>query len=210
METNFVNSKREIINNQMINSLIHLDGTSIDLVKSNRVFELLSSEGCKNFADYIELLGLAKDPNLVVLSSLHHYYYDAEEMVDVRTVVNLKELNQIRHVKDFLHSIFHILPSDCYFIGCFVDNKKQNGFISRNNPSEYNFKNKSDALENGIESSIPFLNMIYSMIDLKTNKYMSERSAYLLIEDHGFKVLDMTEINGLTYFIAQKIRVIVE
>jgi len=52
--------------------------------------------------------------------------------------------------------------------------------------------------------------MLYSMIDSKTNKYMSERSVSLLLEDNGFKVFDMTELNGLTYFLAQKTRVIDE
>ena len=44
------------------------------------------------------------------------------------------------------------------------------------------------------------------MIDSKTNKYMSERSVSLLLGEHGFKVLDMTEIDGLTYFCAQSLR----
>jgi hypothetical protein len=48
------------------------------------------------------------------------------------------------------------------------------------------------------------------MIDSKTYKYMSEKGVSLLLRDHGFNVLDMTEYNGLTYFLAQKVRVFVE
>ena len=198
------------INNQRINSLINLGGTSIDLVRNIPGLEILNAESGENFAEYIEMLGLAKDPNLVVLSSSHHYYYDAEEMIDVNTVVNLKELNQIKQIKDFLHSIFHILPPNCNFIGCFVDNRKQSSFILSNNPSDDHYRRNSDAIENGIASSSPFLNMIYSMIDSKTNKYMSEKSVSILLEDHGFRVLDMTELNGLTYFLAQRTRLITE
>jgi hypothetical protein len=154
--------------------------------------------------------GLTKDPNLLVLSSLHHYYYDAEEMINVKTVVNLKELNQIKQIKDFLYSFFHILPPDCIFIGCFIDNKKQGSFILSDNTYDYHCKRNSEAIENGIASHSPFLNRIYSMIDLKTNKYMSERSVSILLEDHGFRVLDMTEINDVTYFSAQKVKVIAE
>ena len=196
----------DVINNQRINTLFELTDTSIGLVKNNSVFEILTAEGCENFVNYIEWLGLAKDPDLVVLSSLHHYYYDAEEMKNVKTVINLKELNQIKQIKNFLHSIFHILPQKSNFIGCFVDNKKQNGFVLRNNSSDYHSKRNSDAIENGIVSRIPFLNMIFSMMDSKTNKYMSGTSVTFLLEDHGFKVLDMTELNGLTYFCAQRLR----
>ena len=198
--------KQDVINNQRINTLTNLGGTSIDLIKNNPVFEILAAEGCENFISYIEWLGLAKDPSLVVLSSIYHYYYDAEEMKNVKTIINLKELNQIKQINSFLHSIFRILPQKSDFIGCFVDNKKINGFALKNNSSSYHNTKSFDDIENGIVSRIPFLNMLYSLMDSKTNRYMSGRTVTLLLEDHGFKVLDMTELNGLTYFCAQKVR----
>jgi hypothetical protein len=48
--------------------------------------------------------------------------------------------------------------------------------------------------------------MIYNMIDSRTNKYLSERSVSLLLGEHGFKVVDMTELDGLTYFCARSLR----
>ncbi len=210
MRNSIAIDKLDNINNQRINSLVNLGTGSVDSVKNSSGLETLTAENSENFASYIELLNIDKDANIVVLPSLHHYYYDAEEMSNVKTMINLKELNQIKQIKDFLHSIFHILPPNCNFIGCFVDNKKQNGFVLSNGPSDYHYKRNSDAIENGIASSSPFLNMIYSMIDSKTNKYMSERSVTLLLEDNGFNVLNMTEINGLTYFLAQKTRTINE
>lgn len=206
MGNNITINKLDVINDQGLNTLVNLGGNSIDSARSNPVLRILTTEDCENFAKYIELLGLAKDLNLVVLSSLHHYYYDAEEMVNVNTVINLKELNQIKQLRDFLHSMFHILPPKCNFIGCFVNNKKENGFVLNTGPSDSYYKRNSDAIENGIVSSSPFLNMIFNMIDSKTNKYLSERSVSLLLGEHGFKVLDMTEQDGLTYFCAQSLR----
>ena len=78
-----------------------------------------------------------------------------------KQLINLKELNQIKQLKDFLHSMFHILPPNCNFIGCFVNNKKQSGFVLNTSPSDSYYKRNSDAIENGIVSSSPFLNMIY-------------------------------------------------
>ena len=206
MRNSITIDKLDVINNQRINTLVNLGGSSIDLGGSNPVLRTLTNEEGESFTNYIEQLGLAQDSNLVVLSSLHHYYYDAEEMINVKTVINLKELNQIKQLNDFLHSIFHILPPDCNFIGCFVNNKKQNSFVLNSSPSDSYYKRNSDAIENGIASSSPFLNMIYNMIDSKTNKYMSERSVSMLLVEHGFKVLDMTEYDGLTYFCAQSLR----
>ena len=194
------------INNQFINSTIKLENAPADLVKINHFDEILTSEGNESFKHYIEWLGLYRDPKLVVLSSIHHYYYDAEEMKSVKTVVNLKELNQIKEIDSFLNSISQILPSKCYFIGCFVDNKKQNGFVLRNSSSDYQTKKKSEEINNGIVSKIPFLNMLYSIMDLKTSKYLSAKNVTILLKKNGFKLMDMTELEGLTYFCAQSLR----
>jgi hypothetical protein len=198
--------KLDFINNQIINSLFKPNRNSFNPGTSNPIISITFKEDCEHFTNYIEKLGLISDPNIVLLSSQHHYYYDAEEMNNVRIVVNLKELNQIRQIKEFLHSIFHILPPKCNFIGCFVNNKKRNGFALNTNPSDFNYKRNFDAIENGIVSSNPFLNMIYNIIDSKTNKYLSERNVSELLGENGFKVIDMTEVNGLTYFCAQSIR----
>jgi hypothetical protein len=195
----------DIINDQTIRSFINLGGASNDLTKKYVVSEILASEDREDFVKYFEGLGLANDPNVIFLSSQHHYYYDAEEMKNVITVINLKELNQIKQIKSFLHSIFHILPLKSNFIGCFVDNKKVNGYELKTSSSSYQTKVSSEEVENGIFSQIPFLNMLYSLMDSRTNKFMSSRSVSIMLEDHGFKVLDMKEINGLTYFHAQKV-----
>ena len=195
----------DFINNQRLDILAKLGG-NIDLGRAGSVNRVLETEDAQNFISYIDQLNIDMDSNLIVLSSSHHYYYDAEEMINVQTIVNLTELNQIKQLKEFLHSIFHLLQPKCTFIGCFVNNKKQDGFVLNTSPNDSYYKRNSDAIENGIASSSPLLNMIYSMIDSRTNKYLSERSVHLLLREHGFKVTNMTEIDGLTYFCAQSLR----
>jgi len=195
-----------VINEQRINALGNLAGTSPDQVRSNALPKVLTVEDSENFARYLEHLHIDKESNQIVLSSSHHYYYDAEEMSNVRTVINLKELNQIKQLKDFLHTVFYMVPAGCNFIGCFVNTKKQGGSMLTTNPGDFYYKRNHNDIENGIASSSPLLNMLYNMIDSKTNKYMSPRSVSLLLRDHGFKVIDMTEIDGLTYFCAQSMR----
>lgn len=207
MEKNASINKPDVIKNQRITINSKTNDNSVDIIKNNPAFEILAAEGHETFANYIEWLGLAKDPKLVVLSSIHHFYYDVDEMKDVKTVVNLKELNQIKRIDRFLHSMFDTLPPKSNFIGCFIDNKKQNGFALRGNSSSFNSKRNSEAIENNILSKIPLLNMIYSMMDARTNKYMSRRNVKFLLENHGFKVIDMTELDGLTYFCTQSLRI---
>jgi hypothetical protein len=196
----------ENINNHNISTLINLHAPSASSKINSSVLKILTSEDREEIIKYLEDLGLSKDPNLVFLSSIHHYYYDAEEMKNVETIINLKEFNQIKQIKSFLNSIFYILPEKSNFIGCFVDNEKNSVFSSRDNLSKNNTKNSKNAIENGIVSRIPFLNMVYNIMDSKTNRYLSKISVSLLLEDHGFKIMNMTDINGLTYFLAQKKR----
>jgi hypothetical protein len=44
-------------------------------------------------------------------------------------------------------------------------------------------------------------------LDSRTNTYLSKRSVTFLLEDFGFKVMDMTLIDGFTYFHARKVRI---
>ena len=196
----------DIIANQRIRTNLNLLGSPASLTGAYEAMDILYAEGGESFYNYVDWLGLAKDPNLIVLSSQHHYYYVAEEMNNITTVVNLKELNQIKQIESFLHSSIHILPLKANFIGCFIDNKKINGYVLRNGSYINHIKMGSEAIENGIVSPNPYLNMFFSFMDLKTNKYMSRRKVTLLLEDQGFKVKDMTELNGLTYFHSQKVR----
>ena len=191
----------ETDNNQIINTSKRLESVPSDIIKINRIIEIINSEGNESFSHYIEWLGLSRDPKLLVLSSIHHYYYDAEEMTSVRTVVNLKELNQIKEINQFLNSMFLILPPKCFLIGCFVDNKKQSGFSLRRRPSGPNISSEEES--NGIVSRIPFLNTIFSILDAKANKYLSGKIVTQLLTNNGFNVMDMTELEGLTYFCAQ-------
>jgi hypothetical protein len=41
-------------------------------------------------------------------------------------------------------------------------------------------------------------------MDTRTNRYMTKNTVTLYLEEAEMKVLDMTEINGLTFFCAQK------
>jgi hypothetical protein len=191
-----------LINKQKIKIDLDQDVSSIDLSKKRPALELLTAERGENFYNYIDWLGLAKDPDLIVLSSMHHYYYDTDDLKEIRTVVNLMPLNQIKHIKGFLHSIYHLIPHKCYFIGCFVDHKKHYGFVFKKNPLDEH----SEAADHDIISRIPLLNILYKVMDLRTDKYLSGKNVTLYLEDLGFMVLDMTELYGIIYFCAQKVQ----
>ena len=173
------------------------------------VYKELVEEGHEDFYNYLDWLGLAKSHHLLILTSSHHYYFEVEDLKNIGTIVNLKNLNTINRPKDFLQEIYSVLPHKCHFIGSFTDNKKQNMF-SPAKKTQYQIKTEESGpdLETGRWNS--FLNVLYGVIDAKTNKYMTEKSVRSLLEETGLKILDLTEFNGLTYFCVQKTNLSVE
>lgn len=200
----------DVINNQRIIRSNNPVDSTIELTGNKSVSEILIDEGCESFTDYIDWLGLGKDPNLIVLSSTQHYYYDKEELKNVSTIVNLKQLNQIKNLNILLQTIFKIIPQKSNFVGCFAEKARHNEFRAKNSSTHKNPGSDSDSLENGIVSRFSFMNMIYNIMDSKTNRYMTRKDVYELFETHGFRIMDLTELNGLTYFLAQKVKVVLE
>jgi hypothetical protein len=153
---------------------------SSDRQVKEMVPELPVSEVDEDFINYLSWHGLANEKNLLVLSSKLHYYYDYEELKGVKTLINLKKLNLIKHLDDFLQTLYSGLSPEANFIGCFSDKKTERISVS----SRYYNK---------------FLNFIDSRFSIE----IDGKDFSKLLESHGFKVIDMTEINGLTYFRTQ-------
>jgi len=148
------------------------------------VMENILLEGGDDFFQYLNWLGLAKEPNLMVLSSLHHYFYDHNDLKGIKTLINLKKLNQIRHLESFLHTLHINLLNNSYFVGCFKDN-------NHNGHDSYLYQ------------QMKFLNGLMNIFDSRAERSLSGRSVTKLLKDHCFKVIDITFLNGMTYFCAQ-------
>jgi len=170
------------------------------------LFEELDIEVRQSLIDYLDRMGLIKESGMLVIPSSRHYFYDAEDMKGIRTVITLRQLNHIREIRDFLKQIKELLPDNSNFIGCFVDNRSQNGFSDKYSNLPRQVSDKAEAYENGIESRIPFINRMYSFIDSKTNRYLTKRAVTNLLNEVGLELVGMTDLNGLTYFHTRKNR----
>jgi hypothetical protein len=160
---------------------------SYERSKINPVLENILSEGGDDFFRYLTWIGLTKEPNLMVLSSMHHYYYDHNDLIGIRTLINLKKLNQVKHLDSFLHTLFRILPSKAYFVGCFKSCSQQGNGVSISQP-------------------VKFFAGLINIFDPKTERNLSKKGAIKILEENNFKVIDITDINGMTYFWAQNVK----
>jgi len=201
--------KKKKTDNQRIKGSSHLKVAMIKNVETNPVYAELIGEGHEDFYNYLDWLGLVRKHDLLILASSHHYYFEIEDLKNIKTVVTLKKLNNIESPREFLKEIFNVLPHKCHFIGSFTDNRKQNIFTPVKRSADESDAPGSDSEQvTGRWNS--FLNVLYGIIDAKANRYMSERIVKLLLEETGLKILDITEFNGLTYFCTQKVNPSVE
>jgi hypothetical protein len=153
--------------------------------KSNPVLETMLSEGSEYFFNYLDRMGLSHEPDLLILSSKHHYYYDHEDLRGVKILVNLKKLNFIKHLDSFLHVLFRMLPPRAKFIGCFTNSQSPGN-------KGFNFNHS-----NG------FFSRFLNFLDARTDRQLKKDEVTVMLESHGFKVLDMTEFNGEVFFSAR-------
>jgi hypothetical protein len=190
----------DIINNQELKQHDEQKLNSVDLPVESPANDLLKVEKDEDFFNYLNWLGLAKRSGLIVLSSKHHYYYNLDDLKNITTVVNMMPLNKIDNLKQFILMISGLIPHECYFTGCFRDNNRKISIFSRKSEDI-----NPEYIDHGILSKIPLINIINNFLDKKTNNYMDKKSVTFMLENQGFKVLDLTELNGLTYFCAKKL-----
>jgi hypothetical protein len=161
----------------------------IENTVSKQVHNQTIIEEGQDFLDYLTWLGLLGESNLLVLSMRHHYYFEYNDLRDLKVLVILRKLDMIKHLESFLHIIFRILPSGAYFIGCFNNNKSQIIKELTLNPTS------------------TFYNKVHDFLESKPNQHLNRNNYPEIIESHGFNIVDMAEIKGQVYFTSQNKRI---
>jgi hypothetical protein len=151
------------------------------------IVNMIAEDG-GSFFNYLKDLGLSRENNLVVLSSRHHYFYDEDEIKNVRTLINLRKLNLIKYLDEFLFMLVQVLPPDTKFLGCFSDS------------------NASASNDASLFHPIKLLRQKVNRLDFMGEKTMNKSKVSEILESYGFKIINMTEMNGLTYFCSQNAR----
>jgi hypothetical protein len=146
--------------------------------------ENFRSKTGNDFLQYLKWLQMENEPNLMALPSTHHYYYELNDLKNIKILLNLKPLNGIKQLESFLQTLGSLLPHESSFIGYFKNTDQNISVFSLPQFSNY-FQG--------------FLNFI----DLKTDNSLSKREVSRLLEKHKLNVVDFTDINGMTYFCSQ-------
>jgi hypothetical protein len=183
----------------------YLSSYQIETIEKNQVFKKFTEEDGNDFFNYLDLLGFTKVPELIILPRVNHYYYEAEDLKNLKMLVNLRHLNYIKNLMNFLFAIYHILPDLSYFAGSYFVNEKQTVSFSRSQKLQDQVPDSNEMKRKGFAYGMPLLDRMYRLIDFGSKRYLTKGTVSFLLEEALFKVLDMTEINGVTYFCAQKV-----
>jgi hypothetical protein len=194
-----------MIKTTKIKNSVYYKTSTINNTYDGYLYKQLSAEGCGDFYNYISWLDLVKDLNVLVLSGTNHYYYHPEDLENTKTVINLKPLNRINKLISFLENVFSILPDYSYLTGCYENNTVNNSDVNHKyitGESERE-KSKGNDHENRYRGSW-LQNNMKRIFSTGTNRLLSKESTTYLLKEAGFTVLDITALNGKTYFCAQK------
>jgi len=148
----------------------------------------LSAKDGVNFFHYLKRFKLSNKPDLMVLPLNHLYYYDGDDLKTVSTIINLKKLNLIKDMDTFLQTLSHILPPNVNFLGCFSDSK--------------NIKGPGLMLRLYVR--------LNNLLDSKTDRLLDQKEVSGILAKYGFKIVDMTEIDGLTFFYSQNVNQVIK
>ena len=153
-------------------------------ISHNTVAEYIRSDTGNDFLQYLQWLQMEDEPNLMTLSSTHHYYYEMNDLKNIKILINLKPLNSIKQLDSFLQTLVRLLPHESSFIGYFKNTDQNKSVFS-------------------IPQFSNFFQGFINYIDLKTDNSLTKREVSRLLEKHKLSVVDITDINGMTYFCSQ-------
>jgi hypothetical protein len=188
------------------NHKIKRDIPSNDIESAVSIYDLLVEELGEEVFYYLDKLGATPDHNIILLSPIRHYIYSSTELKQVKTVINLIEINDTRTVKIFLHNFNRVLPMKCYFVGKFTDYKVKTEQVKTSNP--YIIRHMLLMLhtfEHKIVPKIPVINYFQYLLNSRKLKYLTSKKMRKLLKNSGFHVVDIKQINGVSYFISQKV-----
>jgi hypothetical protein len=146
----------------------------------NPVIMDLVVEGGEDFFHYLKYLNLVHESEIMMLSPRHHYYFEYHDLIGVKVLINISKLNQVKNLRSFLSTVYRLLPPESKFIGCFSESRIQNG--------------------TGFSPPVRILNKFINFLDSRTERDLDNKDVSKLLETNGFILVDMTEINGITYF----------
>jgi hypothetical protein len=157
----------------------------LERVEFNFVFHNRNIDKDNNFIEYLSRMGFLGESELLVLSQENNYCFSQSNLKDLKVLVILKRLDKLRHPGTFLNIIGRLVPFGAYLVGCFTP---INSF-----PGEKRAYLHSPYAEKRTTGNYEIISGLYT----------GRLNIPGMLVPLGFKIIDTTEIKGLTYISCQ-------
>ncbi|MGK7393542.1 MAG: sugar transferase [Candidatus Cyclobacteriaceae bacterium M3_2C_046] len=120
-------------------------------------------------------------------------------------LINLKKINNIQDINEFLGSVNSKLPSHGHFIGCFESKNQRKQRILKKYPLAINWiYYLFDFIFKRVFPKIPVLRKLYFFVTAGRNQVLTQVETFGRLYYAGFKLVDHRRINNKIYFVAKK------
>ena len=156
---------------------------------------------------YFKSVPNVMDQKVLYLSSIRHYIFDSATLYDVNTLLNLRLINRISHIHYFLYNTNRMLPMKGYYLGCFENLIQQKKRIQSLKPSYLgSFARMVFSFFHHFLPKIIVIRSFYLFVTSGSLKCLTTHDISALLLKNGFLLSDTSNIQGKTYFVAQKVK----
>ena len=118
MNTAIKNDDLSIFNTYQTNIEVKVKERISSRERSNWLVDTISKEVGSNVCNYINEHFDLSQINSILYASPNQYNYELLDFDNIRAIINLRKINHIRNINDFLSSINKLLPDAGIYVGC--------------------------------------------------------------------------------------------
>jgi len=177
--------------------------SSLDRAKSNRSY-LITREAGKNVFDYFSEYVNVDDTSVSLISTTTPFNVENLQS-SLRTIINLKKVNDMRYINKFFEAVNQKLLDAGMFMGCVETSSQRYVRLGRKFPAFIRqVVIMTDFTINRILPRLSSFKNIYFNITSGEKRTISKAEVLGRLVSCGFEIIEFTEINNLTYFVVMK------
>jgi lipopolysaccharide/colanic/teichoic acid biosynthesis glycosyltransferase len=141
-----------------------------------------------------------------VLATSTLFNIEAINSRSIRAIVNMKRLNDIENINEFLAGVNRKLPYDGIFIGCVETIDQRMCRIIKKYPIYFSYPYYwLDFLLKRVFPKWGPTKKVYKLLTRGINRAMSITETLGRLSVFGFNIEEYSEVNGITFFVVRKI-----
>jgi lipopolysaccharide/colanic/teichoic acid biosynthesis glycosyltransferase len=174
----------------------------------NTLEKTILKEADKEVLVYIsDHLDLKSHYRNIILSTDSSSYVDEVDFNNVHTIINLRRINNTQHPNKLFRAVNTLLPVTGLYIGRIETyNDRKLSFFKRYGKRFGQFVWISDFFFNRVLPRLNYFDILYNRFTQGRLHCISECELLGRLVYCGFKIINIRAINGLSYFIAMKVK----